>query len=122
MFNQLPRFPQNEETKTAIQAAAGISPAQAVLLGEFLEGKSKPPEWSPDYWAYLQSGQAEFIELASLLDLRIAYGKSFLTTIRMCDAELIEGLSVWITLGAMTDFARAFFGDGDGDEKRKEKV
>lgn len=116
MFREIPEVPRNEKVKHLVQAAAGLSPAQSTLLGEFLQGKARPPEWSQEMWEYLQSGEAQFVELANLLDLRMAYGKSFLTTIRMCDAELIEGLSVWITLGAMTDFARKFFGDEDDDE------
>ena len=106
MFNQIPR---NEELKTVVQAAAGISPEQAILLGKFLQGKCRPPDWLPEYWEYLQSGEAEFVELANLLDLRMAFGEPFLTAILMTDCELVEGLSAWLVLDAMTDLARALF-------------
>ncbi|MGB2894722.1 MAG: hypothetical protein WBB65_00985 [Anaerolineales bacterium] len=107
MFNQVPR---NEEIKTVVQAAAGLSPEQSTLLGEFLQGKCRPPDWPEDYWLYLQSGEAQSVELANLLDLRLAFGEPFLTAIRMTDCELIESLSAWLVLDAMTDIARKLFG------------
>ncbi len=107
MFNQIPR---NEEVKHLVQAAAGLSPEQSGLLGEFLQGKCRPPDWPEDYWLFLQSGEASFVELANLLDLRMAFGEPFLAAIRMSDEELMEGLSAWLILDAMTDIARKLFG------------
>ena len=96
-------------TDVLLNEAAGISPEQSILLGKFLQGKCKPPDWPKEYWLYLQSGEAEFVELSNLLDLRMAFGEPFLTAILMTDCELVEGLSAWLVLDAMTDLARALF-------------
>ena len=103
------QIPPNQDRRRLVEASAMLSADQSLCLGEFLQGKCRPLDWTNELWTYLCSGEASEVELEHILDLRMAFGEPFLKAIRMSNQELVEGITAWITLDAMTDLARALF-------------